>query len=122
MKKIFRMLVFSGVSLYVTSLWNKGFILNLTWQNFLTATLAIAILYYLVNPFLKIIFLPVNFLTFGLMSLVLYFLLFHFVVTHYSIASFKNWTFNSIKITYYSNIALTALSVSTIISFLEKFL
>jgi hypothetical protein len=55
MKKIFRMIIFSGAAIYLTSIWNKGFILNMDWKNLLISTLAIAVLYYLINPFTKMI-------------------------------------------------------------------
>jgi len=116
------MIIFSGVSLYFTAFWNKGFILNLSWKNLLISTLAIAVLYYLINPVAKMILLPINFLTFGLVSLIVYFLLFHFIITHYSLIAIKSWTFNSYSISYYFNVVLSAFSVSTIISFLEKIL
>ena len=122
MKKIFRMIVFSGVALYLTSLWNKGFILNLDWKNLLISTLAIAVLYYLINPVAKMILLPINVLSFGLISMIVYFLLFHFVITHYALIAIKSWTLNSYPISYYLNVALSAFSVSTIISFLEGIL
>lgn len=116
------MIVFSAAALYLTSLWNKGFILNMDWKNLLISTLAIAVLYYLINPVAKMILLPVNLLTFGLISMIVYFLLFHFVITHYSLISIKSWTFNSYQINYYLNVALSAFSVSTIISFCEEIL
>ena len=122
MKKIFRMIIFSAIALYVTSLWNKGFVLNMDWKNLLISTLVVAALYYLINPLAKIVLLPLNFLTFGLISLVVYFLLFYLLITHYSFITIKSWTFNSYQISYYINIALSAFSVSTIINFLEGIL
>jgi len=116
------MIVFSGASLYLTSLWNKGFILNMGWRNLLISTLAIAILYYLINPVAKMVLLPVNLVTFGLISLVVYFLLFHFVITHYALVTIKSWTLNSYEINYYMNVAFAAFSVSAIISFFEGIL
>jgi len=122
MKKIFRMIVFSGVAIYLTSLWNRGFIVDFSWQNFLLSCLIIAFLYYLVKPITKMLLLPLNFLTFGFISTIAYFFLFHFVISYFSLIAIEAWTFNSYQIGYYVNVCLVAFSTSFIISFLEEIL
>lgn len=130
MKRIIRMLIFSALAIYLTSLYNKGFILNNDPKQLLLATLVVSVLFYIINPLAKIILLPINFLTLGLVSLVLYIFLFHFLLNYFSVISIKAWVFPGISvngfsiskfpISYWFNIGLSAFSVSTIINFLEK--
>lgn len=132
MKKIFRMIIFSGLALYITSLWNKGFILNLDLKNFLIAMVIVAIVFYFINPIAKLILLPVNIITMGIMSLVAYILIFHFFLTNFSLIQLKEWVFtgitingftlNKMAISYWANVCLTSLSVSFVINCLEKIL
>lgn len=132
MKKIFRMIIFSGIALYLTSLWNKGFILNLDLVSFLKTSIIIAVVYYFVVPFSKIIFLPLNIITFGLVSTIFYGLLFYFLFKNLDFISVKAWHFGGgkflnfiiipIDISYIVNIFLSAFSISTIINLLEKIL
>ncbi len=129
MKKIVRMIIFSGASLYLTSLWNKGFILNLDLKSFLQACIIIAIVYYLIVPFSKLILLPLNILTMGLVSVALYFLIFYFIVTRLSIINISSWTFAGLNlgrfaiqktnISFLANTIISSLSVSMIINLLE---
>jgi len=128
MKKIFRMIVFSALALFLTALWNKGFKVDFTPAIFLKALLLVAILNYLIVPLSKLILLPLNILTLGLVSLVVYFLLFHFLMTRYSLVIIKDWVFpgfwqiGKTSINYWQNVLLSAFSVTTIINFFEKIL
>ncbi len=129
MKKIVRMIIFSGAALYLTSLWNKGFVLNLDLKSFLEASIIIAIVYYLIFPISKLILLPLNILTMGLVSVVVYFLIFYFIVTRLSIIHISPWTFPGISLAkftlqktsigYLANTIISSLSVSMIINLLE---
>lgn len=130
MKKIFRMIIFSGIAIYLTSLWNKGFILNLDLVSFLKTSIIIAVVYYFVVPFSKIVLLPLNIITFGLISTIFYGLLFYFLFKNLDLISIKGWNFGGGKflnfiitpfnISYLLNIFLSAFSISTIINLLEK--
>jgi len=126
MKKIFRMIVFSALALFLTALWNKGFKVDFTPEVFLKALLLVAVLNYLIVPFSKLILLPLNILTLGLVSLLVYLLLFHFLLTRYSLVIIKEWLFpgfwliGKTNINYWQNVLLSALSVTTIINFFEK--
>jgi uncharacterized membrane protein YvlD (DUF360 family) len=132
MKRILRMLVFSGVALYGTSLWNKGFILMSDTSQFVQVTILVALLYYIIRPVTKLILLPINFFTFGLISLVVYFFLFYVTTTQFSLVEIKEWMFSGatflgltipkMKVSALQNIALSSLSVSVIIKALEKVL
>jgi len=132
MKKIFRMVIFSASALYITSVWNKGFVLNNDWKNFLLAVAVIVAIYYLINPTAKIILLPINILTLGLASMVVYFFLFRFLINYFSIIEIKAWIFpglsvngltiSKIHLSYLVNVCLSALSVSFIINSLESLL
>ncbi|MCS6956825.1 MAG: phage holin family protein [Patescibacteria group bacterium] len=132
MKKFFRMIIFSATAIYLTSLWNKGFIINLDFFSFLKASLFIALVYYLIVPVSKIILLPLNFLTLGLVSIVFYVVLFYLFFSNFGLIIIKPWYFSGgkffnliitpVNISYLANIFLSAFSISTIINLLEKIL
>lgn len=132
MKKLFRMVVFSAIAIYLTSLWNKGFIIHSDWQAFLKAAIIVALVYYLIIPITKIILLPFNILTLGLVSTLVYFFLFYFFTNKFNLIQINPWVFSGISflginiqkvnISSLGNIILSSLSVSTIISFLERIL
>ncbi|MCX7955975.1 MAG: phage holin family protein [Patescibacteria group bacterium] len=132
MKKIFRMIIFSATAIYLTSLWNKGFVINFDFFSFLKASLFIALAYYLIIPTSKIIFLPLNFLTLGLFSVIFYALILYFFSNNFGLITIKSWYFSGEKflnfiitpmnINYLVNIFLSAFSISTIINLLEKIL
>lgn len=132
MKKIFRMIIFSGVSLYLTSVWNKGFIINADFFSFLKLSIFVALVYYFIFPFLKLIFLPLNIFTFGLASIFLYSLVFYFLFQNFGFILIKEWYFEGLKffgfiiipfkISYLANIFISSLSISIIIKLLERIL
>lgn len=132
MKRIFRMLIFTAIAIYATSLWNKGFLIDLNIKTFAQATLIVAIIYYLIYPLSKIILLPLNFISLGLVSLVVYFLLFYFLFARYNLVEIRPWVFSGISIlgftiqktniNYFFNVILSSLSISFIINFLGKIL
>ena len=126
------MLVFSGVALYLTSLWNKGFLVKMQWDQFIEATLLIAGVCYIVIPIGKALLIPVNFITLGLASVLLYFVVFYFALSHIAFISIRSWQFPGITISgisikqafigYRTNIILASISISSIINFLESIL
>ncbi len=130
MKKIFRMIIFSGVAIFLTALWNKGFIIKSDPMIYLKAALIIAAVYYLIVPASKLILLPLNLLTFGLVSVVFYAIIFYFLLNRFNLISIKEWIFpgakilgvvlDKIKISDTSNIFISSFSISTIINLLEK--
>lgn len=132
MKKIFRMIIFSGVAVFLTSLWNKGFIIENDILTYLKASLIIALVYYLILPLTKLILLPLNIITLGLVSVIFYGILFYLVFSNIGLITIKAWHFGGGKflsfiimpmdINYLTNIFLSAVSVSTIINLLEKLL
>jgi len=129
MKKIIRMIVFSGLSLYLTAIWNKGFLLTSDLKKFFIASLIVACLYYFVTPLLRLIFFPINVLTVGSFSFFLYFVLFNYFVEKFSLVKITEWLFPGIDlglliipkmhIGILANKALSAFSVAFIISLLE---
>src|SRR3989344_4196601 len=129
MKRITRMIIFSAVALYLTSIWNAGFKVNFTPDIFIKTVLLLALFYYLVVPISKIIFLPINLLTLGLLSSILYFFLFYIFITGFSYVQIKAWTFPGIEfyglslksfpISYFFNLLLSSVSLSFIINLLE---
>lgn len=132
MKKILRMFVFPGLSLYLTSLWNKGFIVHFDPISFAKAVLLVGLVYYLIAPLLKTLLFPLNIITFGLASVIAYVGLFYFIIARFSIVEIKEWTFPgfqlfwlkipSAQLNYWANLVVSSFSVSTIINLLESFL
>lgn len=120
MRKIFRMILFSGVALYLTSLWNKGFETPTDWTMYLQATILIALAYYLILPVAKIILLPLNLLTFGLVSTLLYVAALYILSKHLGLLEINEWTFSDINISYIFNLFLSSFSISVIIKTLEQ--
>lgn len=132
MKKIFRMLIFSATAIYLTSLWNKGFIVQNDWFIYLKASVVIAFIYYLIGPVSKVILLPLNIITLGLVSVVFYSLTFYFILDKLSLIRLESWNFSGLSflgviiipflITKITNIFFASVSVSVVISLLEKIL
>lgn len=130
MKKIIRMVVFSGVGIYLTFLWNKGFIIHLDPATFLQTALLVAVAYYLVIPIAKVILLPINILTFGLLSIALYALTFYVLTRYTGFIQVSGWTFEGLSfagislhkttIDYLANLFLASLSVSVIIKLIDR--
>lgn len=126
------MIVFSAVALYLTSLWNKGFEIELAPALFLRTVLVVAIFYYLIMPITRLVLLPINFLTLGLISTIIYFLLFYFFFTRFALIDIKAWDFRgislvgvtikSLHINYITNVLLSSFSLSFIIRLLEGIL
>lgn len=132
MKKITRMLIFSAVALYLTSLWNDGFDVNFNPLIFVRTILLIALFYYLILPLTKLILLPLNLLTLGLVSSLVYFLLFYLFITRISLITIKPWDFQGLQfyglslqkmhIGYLTNILLSSISLSFLIQLQETFI
>ena len=130
MKKIFRMIIFSGVAILLTSLWNKGFIIKSDPIIYIKAAFVIAGVFYLVAPVSKMVLLPLNILTFGLVSVIFYSLVFYLLLNRFDLINIKEWVFpgakilgielTKIKFSATANIFVSSLSISTIINFLEK--
>lgn len=130
MKKILRMIAFSGVGIYLTFLWNKGFVIHLDPATFIQTALLVAMAYYLVIPIAKIILLPINILTFGLLSIALYVLTFYALSHYVNLIQINTWTFqgltfmdisiNKTTIDYLPNLFLASFSVSAIIKLLDR--
>ena len=128
MKRITRMLIFSAVALFLTSLWNEGFKVNFTPLVFIRTILLVALFYYLVIPISKIVLLPINLLTLGLLSSILYFVLFYLFITRFSLVKITPWDFSGISfngfviksfhIGYLTNLILSSISLSFIINLL----
>src|SRR3989344_6822977 len=132
MKKIFRMIIFSVVAIFLTSLWNKGFVIKADSMIYLKAALIIAAVYYLIVPVSKLILLPLNILTFGFVSVIFYAAIFYFLLDRFQLISIRVWVFPGIKlfgitlskieISGLSNIFISSFSISTIINLLETIL
>jgi len=123
------MIIFSLVAIFLTALWNKGFVIKEDPVIYLKAALIIAAVYYLIVPVSKLILLPLNILTFGLVSIVFYALIFYFLLNRFNLISIEEWIFpgakilgitlSKIKFSGTSNIFISSFSISTIINLLE---
>lgn len=122
MKKIIRKIVFSGSAIYLTSLWNQGFVVKVDWAVYLKASLIIAIVYYLIVPVSKLVLLPLNLITMGLVSVVFYSLALYFLLSGFSLVQIRPWEFLGYDVSQLANIFLVAFSISTIINLMEKLL
>lgn len=130
MKEIFRMIIFSGVAIFATSLWNKGFIIKADPWVYIKAALIITAIYYLIVPASKLILLPLNLITFGLVSMIFYAFIFYFLLNNFNLINIKEWTFSGmrllgitigeVKVSGLANILISSFSISTIINLLEK--
>jgi len=129
MRKIFRMIIFSVVAIFLTALWNKGFVIKADPMIYLKAALIIAAVYYLIVPVSKLILLPLNILTLGFVSVIFYAAIFYFLLNRFQLINIGEWVFPGIKlfgitltemkISGLSNIFISSFSISTIINLLE---
>lgn len=129
MKKISRMAAFSALSLYLTSLIIKGFVLKIELIPFITAVLILAVVYYFITPFLKLVLLPLNILTIGLTTVIAYVLIFNFVINYFGFISIKSWVFEGLKfgginipkmqMNYITTLISSSILYSSIINLLE---
>lgn len=123
------MVVFSGIAIFLTSLWNKGFTVKLDPIIILKASLLIAAVYYLVLPISKLVLLPLNIISLGLVSVVFYSAVLFFLFNRFDLIIVKGWTFSGLKIYNLTiggmdisrifNIFISSFSISTIINLLE---
>jgi len=132
MKKLFRMFIFSAFALFLTSLWNRGFVLSDNVSSFIISVIAITVIYYLIAPLLKIILLPLNLVSFGIASFCCILFLLHLLSSGFHLFIVFPWTFKELnlflfvmptfKISYILNLILSSVSISGIINTLERFL
>ena len=124
------MVIFSGVAILLTSLWNKGFVIKSDPTIYLKASLIIAAVYYLIVPVSKLILLPLNILTLGSVSVIFYAAIFYFLLNRFNLINISQWvlpqmklfeiTIGKMEISGLSNVFISSLSISTIINLLEK--
>ncbi len=129
MKRIVKAIFFACIGIYVTSLWNRGFILPEHLLGLAKAGMIIALVYYILLPLAKIILMPLNLLTFGLMSFIFYLFVLHLLNAGFAIIKitpwhFPGWQFAGVnlpatQISYLGNLVLTSISLSSIINVLE---
>lgn len=130
MKKILRMIIFSVVAIFLTAIWNKGFVIQPDPMLYLKAALVITMVNYLIVPVSKLVLLPLNILTLGLVSIIFYSFIFYFLLNNFNLINIKEWVFSGtkllgitlgeIKISGLANIFVSSFSISTIINLLEK--
>ena len=130
MKNIFRIFIFSCFALFLTSYWNKGFLLPSTALDFVKAAVALTVLFVIIRPLMKIVFLPLNLLTFGLFSFFAYVFLLHILSSWYGFFSIHAWQFYGLDlwiihipklaVSYLGNLVLSSFSLSSIINALDQ--
>ena len=130
MKTLVRIFLYSSIALYITSLWNKGFVLPTAIVPFLEILILLAIVTYLIVPFSKVVLFPLHLITFGFLSVGLY-MLFLFLASRflgllivkpwvYPGGNFLNVKIAQITFSYLGNLAVISASISGIINTLEK--
>lgn len=130
MKHVVRIFIFSCFALFLTSYWNKGFLLPATADVFGKSALALTIVFVLIRPLAKIIFLPLNLLTLGLFNFVLYLFMLHVLSSSYHLFGVEPWTFERLQflslvipktyLSYTMNLVLSSISLSGIINALDQ--
>ncbi len=126
------MIIFSGLSLYLTSLVIKGFIIKTDLKSLIISAFLLAVVYYFLTPFIKLILLPLNILTLGVISIIVYILLFNYVINKFHLVTIQPWVFPgfningfylpTIKFNYWLTVFISSVLYSTIINLLEIFL
>ena len=129
MKKIFKAPIIAAAAIFITALWNKGFVLPSTIEQFIIAAIFITVTVYILIPLSKIILLPFNLLSFGLVSFIFYLFLLHLVSSGFGWIMIKAWHFSgmnvfglnipAIDLSYLGNLILSALSITSIINILN---
>jgi uncharacterized membrane protein YvlD (DUF360 family) len=132
MKKLSRMFIFSTLALFLTSLWNKGFILSSEPKFILEAVILLVVSLYVIIPLSKIVLFPFNIISLGLVSFLLYLFILHIGAQSLHLFTIKNWIFPGLKlgfvsipktaVSYLGNLILSSLSLSGIINLLEQLL
>lgn len=130
MKKISRMIIFSATSLFLLTRLNSGVILSSDWEKILITIILIALIYYIINPIMKILLLPINIITLGLASFISYIIIFIIINDYFNLIQFKSWNFpgiyfntviiKSFTLSPLANKVFSAFFISLIISFLES--
>lgn len=132
MKRLFRMVIFSSLSLYLTSLMIKGFVIKKDLESFIAAALILAAVYYLLTPLIKVVLLPLNILTLGLVSAIVYILMFNYVINKFNLVTIQSWFFPgysgfgfsvpSIEFNYWLTLISSSIMYSVLINLLEMIL
>lgn len=132
MKKITRMIIFSATSLFFLDWINSGVIVPTDFKRLLISILLIALIYYIINPVLKILLLPINIITLGFASFAAYILIFITFNDSLSLISFKTWDFPGLSYQFLIikkftlsplfNKIFSAFFIASVISFLELLL
>lgn len=129
MKRILRSVVFSALSLYLTSLVIGGFVVKTDLKSYALATLILAAIYYFVLPLTKLVLLPLNILTLGLVSTIAYIIIFNYVISYFGFIAIVPWGFPGAHIygfvipkfyfNYLATLIISAILYSSIINLAE---
>ena len=129
MKRLIRTAVFSIVGVYLTSLWNQGFIVNTDFWLMFKFALLFTFVFSIIRPILKLILFPINFFTFGLVGSFVNLLLFFFVFKLFPQMQINSWHFQGgwifgfhlpeMYISHAVNFILVIFSISFFVSLLD---
>lgn len=120
MKRIVKSMIIPLMAVYLTSLWNQGFIIPADLLDISKLTLIIGIIYYLLGPLSKLLLLPLNIISLGLASFIFYLILLHIVGSYLDLVEINAWTIANTRVSYLGNLVLSSISLSSIIKTLEK--
>jgi len=129
-RHFFRIFIFSCFALFLTSFWNKGFVIPDSVPLFGKAALMLTIIFVLIRPLIKIIFLPLNILTLGLFNFAAYLFILNLLSTSYHFFGVHSWHFPGFSlfvvtippmaISSFWNLVLSSVSLSSIINLLDE--
>lgn len=130
MRHSVRIFIFSCFALFLTSYWNKGFLLPETVEQFGKTALVLTFVFVLIRPIAKVIFLPLNVLTLGIFNFVFYLFVLHIMANSYNLFTITDWKFGGLTflslaippshISYGMNLVLSSVSLSSIINVLDQ--
>jgi len=125
-----RIFIFSCFALFLTSYWNKGFILPETVEQFGKTAVVLTLVFVLIRPIAKVIFLPLNVLTLGIFNFVFYLFVLHIMANSYNLFTITDWKFEGLTflsltvppshVSYGMNLVLSSVSLSSIINVLDQ--
>lgn len=128
MKSLLRNFLVCLTTLYLTTLFNKGFQIEGDLQTFLTASAVFTVIAVFLKPVLKLLFFPINLLSLGLFSwlinvAVLYLLTFFVPQVKVLAWDFSGFSYQQFNLpAYHFTVITNFIFISFILSFMVNFL
>lgn len=126
MRKIIQSIAFHGLSLYLTSIFFSGLVINGRIESFIVGGFFLSIGNYILRPILQVISLPFQLITLGLFSFVINAAILYITTIIYPNIEITSFTFPGVAISYisippfHSNVILSYIIISATIYYLVK--